>query len=81
MIMAAMELRRLDLVPKPAYIVPNHMIDQSSRELLQLYPQARVLVTQRDDLQAGGDASSSPAVRPATGTRSSCPAQRSSASR
>jgi len=32
---------------------PNHMLEQFSREFLQLYPQAKVLVTQREDLQAG----------------------------
>ena len=48
----AMELRRLGLARKPAIIVPNHMIEQFSREFLQLYPQARVLVAQREDLQA-----------------------------
>ena len=53
MAMGAMELRRLHLARKPAIIVPNHMLEQFSREFLQLYPQAKVLVTQRDDLQAG----------------------------
>ena len=53
MTMGAMELRRLHLARKPAIIVPNHMLEQFSREFLQLYPQAKVLVTQREDLQAG----------------------------
>jgi N12 class adenine-specific DNA methylase len=52
MTMGAMELRRLGLARKPAVIVPNHMLEQFSREFLQLYPQAKVLVTQREDLQA-----------------------------
>jgi SAM-dependent methyltransferase len=52
MTMGAMELRRLHLARKPAIIVPNHMLEQFSRECLQLYPQAHVLVTQREDLQA-----------------------------
>ena len=52
MTMGAMELRRLGLVRKPAIVVPNHMLEQFSREFLQLYPQAKVLVTQREDLQA-----------------------------
>ena len=52
MTMGAMELRRLHLARKPAIIVPNHMLEQFSREFLQLYPQAKVLVTQREDLQA-----------------------------
>ena len=53
MTMGEMELRRLHLARKPAIIVPNHMLEQFSREFLQLYPQAKILVTQRDDLQAG----------------------------
>ena len=53
MTMGAMELRRLHLARKPAIIVPNHMLEQFSREFLQLYPQAKVLVTQHEDLQAG----------------------------
>jgi len=52
MVMAGMELRRLGLVTKPAYVVPNHMLEQFSRELLQLYPQARVLVAERDEVSA-----------------------------
>jgi len=52
MTMGAMELRRLGLATKPAIVVPNHMLEQFGREFLQLYPQARVLVAQREDLQA-----------------------------
>ena len=50
--MGATELRRLGLVRKPAIVVPNHMLEQFAREWLQLYPQARVLVARREDLQA-----------------------------
>ena len=52
MTMGALELRRLGLVNKPCIVVPNHMLEQFSREFLQLYPQARILVMQREDLQA-----------------------------
>ena len=52
MTMGAMELRRLGLARKPAIVVPNHMLEQFGREFLQLYPQARVMVAQREDLQA-----------------------------
>jgi N12 class adenine-specific DNA methylase len=52
MIMGVTELRRLGLVRKPAIIVPNHMLEQFAREWLQLYPQARVLVAHREDLQS-----------------------------
>jgi N12 class adenine-specific DNA methylase len=51
MIMGVAELRRLGLVRKPAVVVPNHMLEQFAREWLQLYPQARVLVAGREDLQ------------------------------
>ncbi|MGH9023502.1 MAG: DEAD/DEAH box helicase family protein, partial [Acidimicrobiia bacterium] len=50
MVMAAMELRRLGLVAKPAVVVPNHMLDQFSREWLQLYPTAKLLIADRDRL-------------------------------
>jgi N12 class adenine-specific DNA methylase len=52
MVMGAMELRRLSLARKPAIIVPNHMVEQFGREALQLYPQAKILITQREDFQA-----------------------------
>ncbi len=50
MVMAAMELRRLGSVTKPAVVVPNHMLDQFTREWLQLYPTARILVADRERL-------------------------------
>ncbi len=52
MAMAAMEQRRLGLVSKPAIVVPNHMLEQFACEFLQLYPQARVLVADKDDVSA-----------------------------
>ncbi|MDQ6798059.1 MAG: DEAD/DEAH box helicase family protein [Actinomycetota bacterium] len=45
------ELRRLGLVRKPAVIVPNHMLEQFSREWQQLYPQARLLLAGTKDLE------------------------------
>jgi len=65
MTMGAMELRRLKLVNKPCIVVPNHMLEQFSREFLQLYPQAKVLVMQREDLQ--GDRRRQFVARCATG--------------
>ena len=50
MAMAAMELRRLGMVNKPAIVVPNHMLEQFGREFLQLYPQAKILAASTDDL-------------------------------
>ena len=51
MIIGVTELRRLGLIRKPAIVVPNHMLEQFSREWLQLYPQARVLVARRDQMR------------------------------
>jgi N12 class adenine-specific DNA methylase len=50
MVMGAMELKRLGLVHKPVVVVPNHMLEQFSREWLQLYPQARLLAASKEDL-------------------------------
>lgn len=44
MIAAGMEERRLGLVKKPMYVVPNHMLAQFSREFLELYPAANIMV-------------------------------------
>lgn len=49
MCMAAMELRRLGLAAKPVLVVPNHMLEQFTREFLQLYPAANLLVATKDD--------------------------------
>jgi N12 class adenine-specific DNA methylase/SAM-dependent methyltransferase len=53
MVMAAMELRRLGSAAKPAVVVPNHMLEQFSREWLQLYPTARILVPDAAQLDKG----------------------------
>lgn len=52
MAIGAMELKRLGLINKPAVVVPNHMLEQFSREWAQLYPQARLLAASSDHLQA-----------------------------
>lgn len=41
----------MGLVNKPAVVVPNHMLEQFSREWLQLYPQATLLAASTDDLK------------------------------
>ncbi len=51
MIMGVTELRRLGLIRKPAIVVPNHMLEQFAREWLQTYPQAKVLIAGRQDLE------------------------------
>ncbi|MDE9363981.1 helicase-related protein [Luteipulveratus sp. YIM 133132] len=54
MVIGATELRRLGLVNKPAAIVPGHMLEQFSREWLQLYPQANILAAGSEDLRGDG---------------------------
>jgi N12 class adenine-specific DNA methylase len=51
MIVGATELRRLGMVGKPLFVVPNHMLDQFTREWLQAYPTARVLAASSKDLE------------------------------
>lgn len=65
MVMGAMELRRLGLVNKPAIVVPNHMLEQFTREWLQWYPQANVLAASTEDLR--GDRRRRFVARAATG--------------
>jgi len=50
MAIGVMELRRLGLVRKPCVVVPNHMLEQFSREWLGLYPAARLLAASTQDL-------------------------------
>lgn len=54
MAMGVMELRRLGLVNKPVVNVPNHMLEQFTREWLQLYPNARLLAASGEDLAGDG---------------------------
>lgn len=43
MVMAAMELRRTGRSSKPWIVVPNHLVEQITREASQWYPSARIL--------------------------------------
>ncbi len=52
MIMGVMEMRRMGLISKPVIVIPNHMLEQFSREWLQIYPQARILAASSKDLTA-----------------------------
>lgn len=52
MIMGVMEMRRMGLIAKPMLVVPNHMLEQFSREWLQIYPRARILAASSKDLTA-----------------------------
>jgi N12 class adenine-specific DNA methylase len=44
MIGAGMEMKRLGLVSKPMYVVPNHMLGQFTKEFYEQYPLARIRV-------------------------------------
>jgi N12 class adenine-specific DNA methylase len=46
---AIMEVKRLRLARKPMQIVPNHMLPQFSREFLEMYPTANLLVATPED--------------------------------
>ncbi|MGN6035885.1 helicase-related protein [Brevibacterium casei] len=52
MIMGVMEMRRMGLIDKPVLVIPNHMLEQFTREWLQIYPQARILAASSKDLTA-----------------------------
>ena len=52
MVAGVMEMRRMGLIQKPMLVVPNHMLEQFSREWLQIYPRARVLAASSQDLTA-----------------------------
>lgn len=53
-IATAMTLRRFGLANRPAYIVPNHLIEQATALAYQAYPAGRFLIVSRDDLHRNG---------------------------
>ncbi|MEA2792478.1 MAG: hypothetical protein QOG73_4884, partial [Acetobacteraceae bacterium] len=50
---AIMEQKRLGLISKASMVVPGHCLAQASREFLQLYPTARILVADETNFVAG----------------------------
>jgi N12 class adenine-specific DNA methylase len=44
-----MKMKQAGLIKKPIYVVPNHLLEQFSREFMQLYPNARLLVAAKED--------------------------------
>ena len=52
----AMEMRRLGLAEKPMIGVKNHMIEQVEREARQLYPNGKILVVGKEDMDREGRA-------------------------
>jgi N12 class adenine-specific DNA methylase/predicted kinase/alkylhydroperoxidase family enzyme len=49
-IMASMEMKRLGMVQRPMFVVPNHMLEQFSTEFYQAYPNAKLLVATKDQM-------------------------------
>jgi N12 class adenine-specific DNA methylase len=45
-----MKMKQASLIKKPMYVVPNHLLEQFSREFMQLYPNARLLIAAKEDL-------------------------------
>ena len=55
---SAMELKRLGLIQKPMFTIPNHMVEQFTNEFRQIYPNAKLLVLTSDILpEVGGGTS------------------------
>ena len=50
-IASAMELKRLGIINKPMFVVPNHLLGQWAGEFLNLYPTANVLVATQKDFE------------------------------
>ncbi len=44
-----MKMKQAGLIHKPLYSVPNHLLEQFAREFQQLYPNARLLVANKED--------------------------------
>lgn len=65
MVMGSAELKRLGMARKPAIVVPNHMLEQFTREYLEIYPQAKLLSAGSEDLR--GDSRREFVGRAATG--------------
>jgi N12 class adenine-specific DNA methylase len=50
MIVGAMERKRLGLCERPCFVVPNHLLAQFARDVVDLYPSVDVLVIDKDDM-------------------------------
>jgi N12 class adenine-specific DNA methylase len=44
------KMKQAGLIKKPMFVVPNHLLEQFSREFMQLYPNAKLLVAAKEDL-------------------------------
>src|SRR5260221_1994727 len=45
-----MKMKQAGLLKKPMYVVPNHLLVQFGREVMQLYPNAKLLIASKEDL-------------------------------
>ena len=52
MALTARTLRRLGLANKPGAVVPNHLLEQTAREMLQWFPDAKILMASSEDITA-----------------------------
>ena len=52
MIAGGMEQKRLGLIRKPIYAVPNHMLEQFANEFMELYPLANIMVADDENFSA-----------------------------
>ena len=52
-ITAVMERKRLGLISKPMFVVPNHLTEQWGSDFTKLYPGAKVLVATKKDFEKG----------------------------
>ena len=51
MIASGMESKRLGIINKPMYVVPNHLVEQFANDFFKLYPAANILVTTKKDFE------------------------------
>lgn len=51
MIAAAMEMRRMGLIKKPMFVVPNHLVNQWATDFYKLYPGAKILAMGKKDFE------------------------------
>ena len=49
----AMEMKRMGLVNKPLFVVPNHLIEQWAADFYRLYPGANILAAGKSDFAKG----------------------------
>ena len=51
MIAGIMEMNRLGIAHKPLIIVPNHLVQETAKSFYELYPNANILISNKDDFQ------------------------------